>query len=158
MIRFSHEKLDYFMQFELIPMFDEHYRELTLNKEHVKLKPRWDVYHLLQKSGNFVALLARDDEDRIVGYSAFFVDRHMHYADIVFALNDVFYLHPDIREGATALRFVRFTEKFFADFMAEKYPGLHYKVVYHYKAANNFGPILHRLGYSPEEGVAAKLF
>lgn len=151
MIQFQHEgvaDLRYFESFTLDAMLAEHYQELTLNKEVVKLKPRWDTYKALDHADKFVALTARDGSD-LVGYNAFFVDRHMHYEDLVVAMNDVFYLHPDYRRGATALRFLRFSEAFLKDRA--------HKVAYHFKATNNFGPILTRLGYSPEEGVAAKL-
>jgi GNAT superfamily N-acetyltransferase len=148
-IHFQREHLTGALLDELQPLLQAHYDELTLNKDRVKLRPKWREYYALQANDMFVALTARDGTGRLVGYNAFFVNTHMHYADLRVAVNDVFYLHPDHRRGATALRFLRFTEDYFKDRV--------HKVAYHFKAANNFGPILQRIGYSAEEGVAAKL-
>lgn len=132
-------------------MLREHYQELTLNKDRVKLKPRWGAYAAMDEEDALIVLTARDGE-QLVGYNFFFVNRHMHYEDLVVAVNDVFYIDPAYRRGSTPLRFLRFTEQYLRDFRGVD------KVAYHFKAGNNFGPILKRLGYSPEEGVAAKLF
>lgn len=148
MIEFQHELLNDALIAEVEPLLEDHYYELALNQERVKLNPKWREYGFLQSVGNFVLLTARDGK-RLAGYNAFFVNTHMHYADLVVAVNDVFYLHPDYRRGATALRFLRFSEDYLKDRA--------HKVAYHFKATNNFGPILQRIGYSAEEGVAAKL-
>lgn len=148
MVRFQRERVEDIRR-EVEPLLAAHYEELTLHKERVKLNPRWDAYAFLDSADKFIALTARDAAGRLVGYNAFFVDANMHYADLRMAVNDVFYLHPDHRKGATALRFLRFTEAYFKD-RADK-------LAYHFKASNNLGPILKRLGYGYEEGVAAKL-
>lgn len=150
MIHLAKERLTPLLVGEMLPILDAHYEELTLHKERVKLKPRWIVYYTLQARGHFVIYTARDDSGRLVGYNAFFIDAHMHYEDLIVATNDVFFIVPEHRRGSTALRFLRFTEQQLREGGVDK-------VAYHHKAANNFGPILHRLGYSPEEGVAAKL-
>jgi len=134
---------------ELAPLLEAHYQELTLNKDVVKLDPDWDTYFALQKRFALAVYTARDAQ-RLVGYNAFFVSRHLHYRDLIVAVNDVFYLHPDYRRGAIPLRFLRYAER------QLKERGAH-KLAYHFKASNNFGPLLQRLGYEPEEGVAAKL-
>lgn len=156
MIQFRQDSIRNVRKFdgpEFDAMLAGHYDELTLNKDRVKLKPRWDTYEAMEDAGAFTILTARDPArfGQLVGYNAFFVNRHMHYEDLVVAMNDVFYLHPDYRTGANALRFLRFTENHFKDRA--------HKLAYHFKATNNFGPLLlnKRLGYSPEEGVAAKL-
>jgi GNAT superfamily N-acetyltransferase len=149
-MNFAHEKLTRALGDEALPMLQAHYDELTLNKDRIKLSPRWGAYDILQQYNRFVAFTARE-EGRLVGYSAFFVDYHLHYSGTLVAVNDVFYLHPDARRGTTALRFLRYAEQQLRDVWAVD------KIAYHFKAVNNFGPILNRLGYANEEGVAAKL-
>lgn len=154
MIRgFQREKLDDFTRADwdaLINMLVGHYDELTLNKAVVKLAPKWDEYFLLEEMGRFVVYTARDDAGTLVGYNAFFINTHMHYAGLTLAVNDVFYLHPAHRRGPAALRFLRYTEGALKALGAQK-------VAYHFKRSNNFGLILSRLGYADEEGVVGKI-
>lgn len=148
MIAFAKERLTPDLIRELEPMLFSHYAEVALNQQRVKLNPRWQQYLLLQAGGKLHIHTARDD-GFLVGYNAFLVDAHLHYAGLVVAFNDVFYVDPEYRKGTTPLRLLRYTEQQFAGWVD--------KIAYHHKAFNNFGPILHRLGYAPEEGVAAKL-
>lgn len=131
-------------------MLEAHYEELTLNKEVVKLDPKWSDYYQLQHIAKFIVFTLRDDDRRLVGYNAFFLNTHMHYAGLLVAVNDVFYIHPDYRRGPAALRFLRSTEAALKALGAQK-------VAYHYKHGNSFAAILKRLGYADEEGVAGKI-
>lgn len=131
------------------PLLQLHYEELCINRDVVKLAPRWDVYAALEQAGAFVIYTAREAGE-LVGYSAYFVNQNMHYADLTVGMNDVFYIRDDYRRGTTAMRFLKHCE-------AElKSIGVR-KLVYHCKAANNFAPILHRLGFRDEEVMTAKL-
>jgi L-amino acid N-acyltransferase YncA len=134
---------------EVQPLLEAHYQELTRNKEVVKLEPRWSEYAALERMGCFVVLTARD-EGALIGYNAFFVNPHMHYAALRVAQNDVFYLREDHRRGTTALRFLRWSEQ------ECRAMGAH-KLVYHCKLSNKFAPILHRLGYADEEVMCGKI-
>lgn len=150
MIQFKHEPLTMGLVAEMEPLLAMQYEELTLHKDVVKLRPRWSLYLLMQSRGTLHVITARQGGVRLVGYSLFLVDQHLHYADIKLASNDVFYVHPDFRRGSVPLRFLRFTRGYLKDI------GVH-KIAYHFKAGNNFGAILKRLGYSPEEEVVAEI-
>jgi GNAT superfamily N-acetyltransferase len=126
-----------------------HYDEIALHKESIKLKPIWERYAALEKAGSFVVYTVRDDA-RLVGYSAFFIMPHMHYADTRIGINDVLFLHPDYRKGRVGLKLIQFSEQ------ALKQAGVD-KITWHVKLAHDFRPILHRLGYVDEETVCAKL-
>jgi hypothetical protein len=139
---------------ELKPLLELHYQELTLNKDVVKLAPKWDEYIALEDMGRFVILTARDDAGRLTAYNAFFTNTHMHYSALDMAVNDVFYIHDDFRRGSLALRFLRYTE---ATLKALVAPNAPLKLVYHFKRGNNFAAILAALDYVDEEGVAAKI-
>lgn len=148
MISFARELLCEVVQ-EVQPLLIDHYEELTKRKDVVKLDPQWDQYALLEKLDRFVVFTARDDGN-LVGYNAFFVQAHMHYAGLKVAQNDVFFLVDDYRRGTTALRFLRYTEDALKRIDVRK-------VVYHCKPVNNLAPILHRLGHADEEVMVGKI-
>lgn len=148
MIRYQQESL-YEVVGDVEPLLALHYDELCLNKERIKLNPAWGEYRALEAMGRFVVFTARDD-DKLVGYNAFFVNRHMHYIDMVVAFNDVIFLHPDYRQGTTGIRLVKLAERLTDT-------GVN-KICYHAKLDTNLIPILNRLGYKTEEVVLGKLF
>jgi hypothetical protein len=150
MVKFQQERLSVGLIDEITPMLEDHYEELTRHKERVKLAPRWGAYFALADADKLVIYTARDDAGTLVGYSWWLVDYHLHYAALLVAFNDVFYLTPAQRRGPTALRFLRYTQQQLVARGVDK-------IAYHVKAVNNLGPILQRLGYTPEEGVVAFL-
>jgi GNAT superfamily N-acetyltransferase len=134
---------------EVQPLLDLHYRELCLHQDVIKLDPMWPEYALLEQLERFVVFTARD-EGRLVGYSAFFLNRHMHYGGFTVAQNDVLFLHPAARRGTTGLRLIDWTEQMLWDLAADK-------ITYHIKFALDWRPILHRRGYADEEVMVAKM-
>jgi GNAT superfamily N-acetyltransferase len=126
-----------------------HYDELTLNKDAIRLDPVWEEYRALESMGRFVLFTARAN-GALVGYNAFFVTRHIHYAALTMAINDVLFLHPDHRRGSTGIKLLKFAE---AELKAQ---GVQ-KVSYHVKRSLDWSPILHRMGYTDEEMVVGKL-
>lgn len=147
MVTFQQESL-----YEIIDEVDEllqlHYTELTHHKHVVKLKPMWHRYGALEEMGLFVVYTARDDA-RLIGYSAFFVNQHLHYEDLTIGINDVLFLHPEWRKGLTGIRLLKFSE------LELKKLGVH-KVTWHCKD-NGLDVILKRLGYKHEEVVMGKI-
>lgn len=139
--------------YEIIQEVDDllnlHYEELTMNKDKVKLKPIWPTYAALEAADAFVVFTARE-EGKLIGYSAFFVNRHLHYEDLVLAANDVLFLHPDHRLGMTGIRLIKFSEKQLSA------RGAH-KITWHAKHNTSLIPILTRLGYRNEEVVMGKI-
>lgn len=134
---------------EVQPLLDLHYEELCVNRDTVKLNPRWDVYRDLEGRGALVIYTARDNA-KLVGYSAYLVNQSLHYADLKVAQNDVFYITQDHRRGAMPYRFLKFCEKSLAGAGVQK-------LVYHCKTTNQLSPLLHRIGYDAEEVMVAKL-
>jgi hypothetical protein len=147
MITFARELLCECVQ-EVQPLLEKHYDELTLRKDIVKLDPQWKEYALLEQLGRFVVFTARD-EGRLVGYSAYFLLRHMHYAALTVAQNDVFWLDPQCRRGMSPVRFLRWCDKQLASEGVDK-------AIYHCKLSNQLAPILRRLGYADEEVMVGK--
>lgn len=148
MTTFARELLCEVVQ-EAQPLLDLHYRELCLHRDVIKLDPMWREYALLEQLERFVVFTARE-EGQLVGYNAFFLNRHLHYGGFTVAQNDVLFLHPQARRGTTALRFIDWCEQKLWDAAADK-------LTYHIKFALDWRPILHRRGYVDEEVMVAKM-
>jgi len=104
---------------------------------------------LLEAAQDLACITARDD-GKMIGYSVFFLQNHIHYKSTRMAFNDVLYLHPDYRKGRTGIKLIQHSEDHL------KWLGIK-KVVWHIKKANDFSPILQRMGYGSEEVVMAKI-
>ena len=126
-----------------------HYDEIALHKEVIPLDPDWNRYDLLEAAQDLACITARDD-GKMIGYSVFFLQNHIHYKSTRMAFNDVLYLHPDYRKGRTGIKLIQHSEDHL------KWLGIK-KVVWHIKKANDFSPILQRMGYGSEEVVMAKI-
>jgi GNAT superfamily N-acetyltransferase len=135
---------------EAMPLLDLHYRELCLHQDVIKLDPMWKEYALLEQLERFVVFTARDDAGALVGYNAFFLNRHLHYGGFTVAQNDVLFVHPQSRRGSLALKFIDWTEPALRELGAQK-------LTYHIKLALDWRPILRRRGYVDEEVMCGKL-
>ena len=92
---------------ELKPLLEEHYKEVALYQDKVKLNPDYDRYLMLEDAGNLHTVVARED-GKVVGYYISLVVEHLHYADTVYAHNDVVYLEPGLRHSRVALDMINF--------------------------------------------------
>ncbi len=100
---------------ELKPMFEQHYEEIAMYRDKIDLKPDYDKYSTIEDTGSFKAFVIRDD-DKIVGYSFYFLSNHIHYSDHVYAVNDIVFVHPDYRGGVLAFDFLAYVEDKLADY------------------------------------------
>ena len=133
---------------EVEELLSLHYQELTRNKDRVQLNPMWEEYAALEQLGRFHVFTARENT-KLIGYSAFFVNRHLHYADLTTGINDVLYLHPEKRKGSIGLRLIKFSESELKKLGVQK-------VCWHCKLDTDLIPILNHMGYSTEEVLMAK--
>lgn len=83
---------------ELMPMLPLHWDELALDKDRVPLVPRWDVYDGRDAAGELLLVVLRED-GKAVGYYWGFVAPGLHYATCLTAQMDIFYVHPEHRNG-----------------------------------------------------------
>lgn len=148
MLTIECEKLEKVLP-EIKQLLLEHYEELTLNKNKIKLKPVWDRYFDMEQSGKFFALIARID-NQVVGYSGFILDKHLHYEDILVATNDVLFLKKEYRLGMTGIKLLKFSEQYMKNQGANK-------ITWHIKYSNDFRNILYRMGYANEDIIVGKL-
>lgn len=134
---FAKEPLTDALWDEALPLLFDHWKEVA-HYHDIKLNPDRDSYNVNQQVGLLRCFTARQ-EGRLVGYSLFFVRPHLHYADTIFAYQDVIYVDPKAR-GSTGYRFICYCD---AQLKAE---GVNV-VTQHIKAAHNFGKMLERQGY-----------
>jgi GNAT superfamily N-acetyltransferase len=113
MITYQVEKItDDFIE-EVTPLLEEHYKDIAMYQDKIDLNPDWDTYKLIDGDG-FVAITARDDE-KLIGYTAYFIKNNLHYKDHIFAVNDVIYLDKEYRGGTTAVDMLMYTEEVLED-------------------------------------------
>jgi len=100
-VEFQTEKLEAVVD-DAKELLFQHYQELTQYKSKITLKPIWEKYFDLEKNSKFFLFTARENTN-LVGYSGFFLDRHIHYADTLVAVNDVLFLKKEFRQGLTRI-------------------------------------------------------
>lgn len=139
--------------FDIVHEVDEllklHYAEVALHKDAVPLAPMWERYRQLEQADAFVVYTARE-EGQLIGYSAFFINRHLHYGDTVMAHNDVIFLHPDHRRGTAGIKLIKFSEQALRD------RGIT-KITWHVKVDKDWTQILERMGYAREDIIMGKI-
>lgn len=95
---------------DIRPLLEEHWQEIALNRDKIKLNPDWEMYHYLESKDLLKIFTAREG-DKLVGYFVVVTSYNLHYKDHIFAVNDVIYLHPDYRKGRTGIKLIQFAEK-----------------------------------------------
>ncbi len=99
---------DHYLDIENV--FKEHWDESARNKSLMILKPDYESYLSLEQMGKLLAVYAYCG-DQVVGYSYNFINRHIHYSDLLVSHNDVLFILPDHRNGSVGLKLIKETEK-----------------------------------------------
>ena len=92
------------------PLLQDHWDEIAVNKDKIKLNPDWVTYASLEEQGKLKIFTAREDEV-LIGYFVVIVGINPHYKDHLFASNDIIYLSPKHRKGFTSIKLIKFAEK-----------------------------------------------
>jgi hypothetical protein len=129
-------------------LIKRHYAELTLDKDVMKLAPDWDKYKELNKDGK-LSIVCAYDGDKMVGYSVFFLNEHIHYKNNIIANNDVLFLAPEYRLGMTGIKLIKYSEMILQQLGVSK-------VIWHIKQAKDFRKLLHRMGYQDEDIIVGR--
>jgi len=143
MIKYQVEDYDQVIE-EIKPLLDEHWEEVALFKEHIKLTPNYTMYEDLYNAGKLFIMTARD-EDKLVGYNIMFLSNHPHYKDDIFAQQDLIYVDPKYRGTRVALKLVLYTENFLRDNMDVSV------INYRMKLTHDYSRLLEKLGYKTVE-------
>lgn len=137
------------MQSELETLLPHHWEEIARDKETIKLDPDWPSYHLLERVGQFHAIVCRC-EGKMVGYLVSFIRPHLHYRKSLTAITDLYFILPEFRKGRIGIQLFKETEKTW------KARGVQ-KAFIGTKVAKDMGRILKRLGWTHIEDLYAKV-
>ena len=149
MVKYSIEKYSDKLINDIKPLIVRHYEEIALHKEYIPLDPDWGRYEKLATMNGLLIVTARD-EDKLVGYSVFYISPMMHYKSTISASNDIIWLAPEYRKGMTGVRLIKESER------ALKELGIT-KILWHIKFIKDFRKILYRMGYIDEDAIVGKI-
>lgn len=135
---------------ELMEIYPEHWAEIALDKEAIKLDPDYPAYERMARAGILHVVTARV-RGALVGYHLSMIHPHLHYRQSMTAFTDIFYLRKPYRAGMTGYKML----KFFRDSVRER--GVQ-KVYMGTKLALDLGPLLARLGFKPIERLYTMVF
>lgn len=130
---------------EIEPLLKQHYDEIALNKDIIKMNPDWRAYAQLDAINGLRIYTARKD-GKLMGYFVVIVSRSLHYKDHLFANNDVIFLTKTARKGLTGMKLIKYAIE---SLKAEGITKLHVNTKMH----QPFDPIMERLGFEEIESV-----
>jgi len=94
---------------EIEPLLEQHWDEVAVHKDKIKLSVDWDTYHSLEKTGDIGLYTARHQGD-LVGYFVVICKHHLHYKDHIYAVSDVVFVHPDHRKTKLGYSLLKYAE------------------------------------------------
>lgn len=147
MITYQEEELKDCLD-EMKPLLEDHWKEIALNKEKVKLNPDYDKYLEADEKGLLHVLTARDN-DKLIGYFISFVQMHIHYKDHLFAVNDILFIDKNYRKGSTGYKMFKKAEESLKEIGVDV-------LVIHSKVNNDFKPIMDKLNFERVEYIYSK--
>ena len=130
---------------EIKPLLDEHWKEIALHQDDIKLEPNWNAYSRMAEQGALRVYTARKS-DQLVGYFVVFVLPSMHYMRHLFANNDILFLKKAERKGTTGIRLIKFAVE---ELKKEGVTLINVNV----KKKQDFGPVMERIGFEHIEDV-----
>jgi len=96
---------------DIEPLLEEHWELVASNQGKIKLNPDYEEYARLDAAGVLKCFTARKD-GALVGYFILMVSKSIHYSDHLFAVNDVIFVKPDSRAGATGYKLIKYAEEY----------------------------------------------
>ncbi|QHE86314.1 hypothetical protein [Hydrogenophaga sp. BPS33] len=130
------------------PLLDEHYQEVALNKDLMRLEPDLIAYAELERADRLIALGAFSGE-QMVGYSVSILGQALHYASLRTAHNDVVFVSKEHRFGSLGIGLIQRTEA------AAKDRGVQ-MLLWHAKQGTPLEGLLPRMGYGVQDVIFSK--
>ena len=134
---------------EIKPLLEDHWEEIALNKEVIKLNPNYEMYEKLCNSGVMRIVTARND-GKLIGYCICIIAYNLHYKDSLTATNDIFFISKDYRKGSTGVKLFIKNEEILKSYGVQR-------LIMNTKVHQDVGAIFERLGYKQTERVFGKL-
>lgn len=146
-MKFGHENLTN-VKDEILPLLDDHWEEIALNKDVIKLNPDCEAYAAYD-SINALRVYTARDEGKLVGYFVVLVTRSLHYKDHLFAINDIIFLKKEVRLGMTGVKLIKYAVKCLEEEGVSK-------IMINTKIHQPFDAVLERLNFKCIERVYSK--
>jgi len=127
-----------------------HWAEVSPFRDVRPFNPNWELYLDQYRKGGVFSFTARDGNE-LVGYCFFTFITMSHYKHITLAINDTLYLKPEYRKGMTGYKLITKAEEEVKKLNVQE-------IMWRTKLGDsNFGKLLERLGYFPEEVSYTKM-
>lgn len=126
-------------------LLTRHWDESVADKAVMILNPDYDKYARLEELGILISLAAYYN-GLLVGYSVNFLQKHIHYSDLLCGYNDLIYIDEEHRRGSLGLNLIRETQKVLKERGAKL-------MLWHAKVNTNLSAILPKLGCDVQEIV-----
>lgn len=127
------------------PLVEAHYNEIAWKKDKIPLDIDYEMYQQMEFAGNLACYSLRIEE-KLVGYSVYFIKHSPHYKSTRYAASDVIYLEPRCR-GKTGGHFVDLCEKRLKeDHQVDV-------IIYHIKDEFDWSPAIAKRGYEKLETI-----
>lgn len=133
---------------EMKPMFPEHWEEVALNRDRIKLNIDFAHYENLALSNGLCIVTVRE-KGHLVGYWILFLGENPHYKGCRFAVTDIYRILPSYRGRGAGSEMFRFGERYL------RATGV-VKIVAATKIHRDAGHVFEALGYSEVERVFTK--
>lgn len=146
-VQFAVETIDQVLD-DMAWLWDIHWQEIALDRAKVPLNPDVDTFRALEDAGLLLIVTARDGE-KMVGYHVSIVRPHLHYKQSLTAYADMYFIHPDCRQGMTGVRLFKYLEERLRERGVERiYQGT--------KVHKDMGRLFERLDYKETERLYVK--
>mgnify|MGYP001567459404 CR=1 FL=1 len=132
---------------EAAPLREAHYREIMPYKD-IALNPNRALYMWMENAG-VVRVFTVRDYDRLVGYQVLLVSRHLHFMDLLQAMQDGLFLHPSLRGRTIGYRFILWCDE------QLKREGIQ-SVTQHSNHKHDFGHLLEHMEYELMDHIYVK--
>lgn len=133
---------------ELLPLAELHYKEIAWRQSQIPLAINYPRYCTLNDTGVLLCFTAREGQ-KLLAYSLFFVTPHMHYLNTTWAVNDIVFVHPSVRNKGVGTHLVRYCETELRSLGAQV-------IVWHIKPKLDWSELLIAEGYEPGDKMWAK--
>lgn len=143
-IAFNEEKLDDSLIVEIETLLAAQMEEV--GTKGCRLDVDWNKYLMLNEAG-VLRVYAMRVVHKLVGYSSFVIDNHLHHRHLVAAQNDSIYIMPEYRKSSS--EFIDFCDARLAE------EGVN-DITISVKPVRDFSAMLLKKGYEQEETVFLK--
>lgn len=139
-VAYARESLTQELWDEILPLLHAHYHEVAHFKD-MELNPHLSKYEQIQANDGLRIYTARLADNVLVGYMVAFVARSLHYADHIFANQDILFVAKEHRGSRIGVDLIKYAH---SRLRADDNVSTLYQ---HCKAKSelNIGPMLERL-------------